>query len=381
MALRVMSVFGTRPEAIKLAPLVKALEAHGDTESLVVVTGQHREMLDQVNELFQIEPDRDLNIMQPGQTLHEILERTLARLTPVLREERPDYVAVQGDTTTTYAAAMAAAFLQIPVVHLEAGLRSGNRDSPFPEELNRRATTQLAHLHLAPTQRSRRNLEAEGIDPADIAVTGNTVIDALLEAVTWDTKIPPEIERIIDSGRRMVVVTTHRRENLGEGMASIGRSLAEIARRFPDVELVLPIHRNPAVRDVILPAVENHDNITVTEPLDYDVFSAVLDASHLVVTDSGGIQEEAPSLGKPVLVMRDTTERPEAVEHGTVELVGTEEAAIVERTSALLTDESLYSHMARATNPYGDGRAAARSVAAIVSHAGLGERDRDFDPQ
>lgn len=380
MTLRVMSVYGTRPEAIKFAPLVKALEQHRDTESIVAVTGQHREMLDQVNHLFGIVPTIDLDIMRAGQTLHQIIERTLAGLTPLLEAERPDYVVVQGDTTTTFAAAMAAAFLQIPVVHLEAGLRSGDRHSPFPEELNRKATSQLADLHLAPTPRSRANLEAEGIAPDDIAVTGNTVIDALLEAVTWDTALPEELDRVAHSGRRVVTVTTHRRENLGAGMASIGRSLAAIAERFPDVELVLPIHRNPAVRAAVLPEVEGHPNITVTEPLDYDAFATLLDASHLVVTDSGGVQEEAPSLGKPVLVMRDTTERPEAVDHGTVELVGTDERTIVERTAALLTDEAHYTAMARATNPYGDGRAAGRCVAAILHHAGLGERAPDFSP-
>lgn len=380
MALKVMPVFGTRPEAIKMAPLITELDKHDSTEAIVAVTGQHREMLDQVNAMFSITPDIDLNIMQAGQTLHQIIERTLAGLTPVLQAEKPDYVVTQGDTTTTLAASMAAAFLEIPVVHLEAGLRSGNRKSPFPEEINRKVTTQLADLHLAPTPESRANLLAEGVNAADVYVTGNTVIDALLEAVTWDRPLPEDVADFIDPARKLLVVTSHRRENLGDSMSAIGRSIGRLAREFPEIQVVLPIHRNPAVRAAIIPEVSALDNVLVTEPIGYGEFATLLNASTLVVTDSGGIQEEAPSLGKPVLVMRDTTERPEAVVHGTVELVGANEEKIFSRASALLTDQKQYDEMAQATNPYGDGKAGARSVAAIVSHAGLGEPLPDFDP-
>lgn len=380
MPLKVMPVYGTRPEAIKVAPLIKHLHDNEQTQAIVAVTGQHREMLDQVNTMFGITPDIDLNIMQAGQTLHEIIERTLAGLTPVLQSERPDYVVTQGDTTTTLAASMAATFLEIPVVHMEAGLRSGSKRSPFPEEINRKLTTQLADLHLAPTSGSRANLLAENISPEDIHVTGNTVIDALLEAVTWRTELPADVQNFIDPDQPLIVVTTHRRENLGDSMSAIGRAIGRLAFDFPDAKIVLPIHRNPAVRTAILPEVADRANVLVTEPIGYGEFATLLDASHLVITDSGGIQEEAPSLGKPVLVMRDTTERPEAVDHGTVELVGPDENRIVERASLLLTDQAHYDQMAQATNPYGDGKAGARSVAAILHHAGLGEPLPDFDP-
>lgn len=375
-----MPVFGTRPEAIKMAPLIHALESSPHTEPVVVVTGQHREMLDQVNALFGIEPAIDLNIMQAGQTLHEIIERTLAGMSPVLSREKPDYVLTQGDTTTTLAATMAAAFMQIPVIHLEAGLRSGSRHSPFPEELNRKVASQLANLHLAPTPQSRGNLLKEGIAKQDICVTGNTVIDALLEAVSWNTPLPPEILDFCRPDHQLVVVTTHRRENLGTTMKSIGRAIATLATNFPSVDFVVPLHRNPAVRSAVVPEVSLSSNVLVTEPLAYDIFSSLLDKSYLVITDSGGIQEEAPSLGKPVLVMRDTTERPEAVDFGTVEIVGQNEKTIVDRASQLLTDSAHYEAMAHATNPYGDGQASARSLAAILAHAGIGERLPDFQP-
>ncbi len=363
---RIMTVYGTRPEAIKCAPLVKAIEASDDLDSVVVVTGQHREMLDQVNELFGITPDHDLDIMSHGQTLSQIFSRVLDGLDPILAAERPDAVVVQGDTTTSTAAALAAFYRQIPVVHLEAGLRSGNIDSPFPEEGNRKLTSQITTLHLAPTATSRENLLRESIAAEDIVVTGNTVIDALHRTVDRAVAVEdPRLEQLITSGNRSILVTTHRRENWGEAMAGVGRAIKAIAQRYPDVAIVLPIHRNPVVRDAVLPSVAGLTNVLVTEPLAYGEFARVMATSTLLLTDSGGVQEEAPSLGKPVLVMRDTTERPEAVEAGTVKLVGTDERRIVAEVALLLDDPRAYDEMANAVSPYGDGTAAERSVAAL----------------
>ncbi|MBE9926482.1 UDP-N-acetylglucosamine 2-epimerase (non-hydrolyzing) [Cellulosimicrobium cellulans] len=361
-----MTVYGTRPEAIKVAPVIRALEESPDFESVTVVTGQHREMLDQVNELFGIVPDHDLDIMSHGQTLAQIFARVIEGLDPILVEEKPTAVIVQGDTSTSTAAALAAFYRQIPVVHLEAGLRSGNIQSPFPEEANRKITTQIAALHLAPTETSRANLLAEGVDDATIVVTGNTVIDALLATVGKEIPFTdPRLEDLAASGRRILLVTTHRRENWGGAMEGVGRALARIARSFPDVEIVLPAHRNPVVREAVLPQLEGIENVTVTEPLAYGEFARMMSASALILSDSGGVQEEAPSLGKPVLVMRDNTERPEAVEAGTVRLVGTAEDRIVDEVTALLTDDDRYGAMASARNPYGDGDAAGKSLAAL----------------
>ncbi|MBO0922489.1 UDP-N-acetylglucosamine 2-epimerase (non-hydrolyzing) [Cellulomonas sp. zg-ZUI222] len=363
---RIMTVYGTRPEAIKCAPVVKAIEASDDLDSIVVVTGQHREMLDQVNELFEITPDHDLDIMSHGQTLAQIFSRVLDGLDPVLEKEQPTAVVVQGDTTTSTAAALAAFYRQVPVIHVEAGLRSGDLYSPFPEEANRKITSQIAALHLAPTQTSRQNLLREGITDADVVVTGNTVIDALHMTVAKDVAFAdPALEDLVASGRRIVLVTTHRRENWGDAMVGVGRALATIARRFPDVAVVLPIHRNPVVRAAVLPAVEDVANVLVTEPLSYGEFARLMAASTLLLTDSGGVQEEAPSLGKPVLVMRDTTERPEAVEAGTVKLIGPDQDRVVSEVSRLLNDTAAYAAMANAVSPYGDGHAAARSVTAV----------------
>lgn len=368
MTARIMTVYGTRPEAIKVAPVIKALEESPDFESVTVVTGQHREMLDQVNELFGIVPDHDLNIMSHGQTLAQIFARVIEGLDPILEKEKPAAVIVQGDTSTSTAAALAAFYRQIPVVHLEAGLRSGNIHSPFPEEANRKLTTQIAALHLAPTETSRANLLAEGVDDATIVVTGNTVIDALLTTVGKDVPFSdPRLEALAASGRRKLLVTTHRRENWGGAMEGVGRALARIARAFPDVEIVLPAHRNPIVREAVLPQLDGIDNVTVTEPLPYGEFARMMALSTLILSDSGGVQEEAPSLGKPVLVMRENTERPEAVEAGTVVLVGTEEGSLFRHVSELLTDDEQYLRMSRAANPYGDGRAAKRSVRSILS--------------
>ena len=363
----VMTIYGTRPEAIKVAPVIMALEADDRFDSLTVVTGQHREMLDQVNDVFGIVPDHDLDIMSHGQTLGQIFARVMSRLDPILEARRPDAVIVQGDTSTSTAAALAAFYRQIPVVHLEAGLRSGDIMSPFPEEANRKITSQIASLHLAPTLRSLANLVAEGVRLENIVVTGNTVIDALYLAVERRTAFTDvALERVAASGRRIVLVTTHRRENWGDAMESVGRALARIAQRFPDAEIVLPVHRNPVVRDAVLPHLAGLVNVTVTEPLGYGEFTHLLSLSTLVLTDSGGLQEEAPSLGKPVLVMRDNTERPEAVEAGTARLIGTAEERIVAEVNRLLTNDAAYAAMAQAINPYGDGRSAGRVLDATA---------------
>lgn len=366
MATRIMTVYGTRPEAIKVAPVIKALEESPEFEPVTVVTGQHREMLDQVNELFGIVPDHDLDIMSHGQTLAQIFARVIEGLDPILEKENPAAVIVQGDTSTSTAAALAAFYRRIPVVHVEAGLRSGNIHSPFPEEANRKLTTQIAALHLAPTETSRANLLTEGVDDTAIVVTGNTVIDALLTTVGKEVPFTdPDLEELATSGRRILLVTTHRRENWGGAMEGVGRALARIARGFPDVEIVLPAHRNPIVRDAVLPQLDGVDNVTVTEPLPYGEFARMMSLSTLILSDSGGVQEEAPSLGKPVLVMRENTERPEAVDAGTVRLIGTDEERIVANVTRLLTDSLAYEAMSRAANPYGDGSGAARSIAAI----------------
>ncbi|AZT92189.1 non-hydrolyzing UDP-N-acetylglucosamine 2-epimerase [Brevibacterium aurantiacum] len=375
----ILTIFGTRPEAIKVAPLVRAIESSEVLRSRTLVTAQHREMLDQVNELFGIVPDNDLNIMAKGQTLNGIASRVIGELDSVLEAERPDAVLVQGDTTTVMGAAIAAFNRRIPVVHLEAGLRSGDLSSPFPEEANRKLTSQISALHLAPTPRSRANLVAEGIAPSDIVVTGNTVIDALHIAV--DMNVTPADGAVADyvaADRPKLLVTTHRRENLGSAMENIGDALATLAETRPDLMILLPAHRNPLVRESVLPRVRHFDNVVVTEPLSYGEFTTVMAASDIVLTDSGGIQEEAPSLGKPVLVMRDNTERPEAVDAGSVSLIGTDTKRIVDEISILLDDANAYGAMAKAINPYGDGKAAVRSVAAIEELFGVGKRFEEF---
>ncbi|MCC9145758.1 UDP-N-acetylglucosamine 2-epimerase (non-hydrolyzing) [Arthrobacter sp. zg-Y919] len=362
----VMPIYGTRPEAIKMAPIIAELQRTPGLECFVTVTGQHRSMLDQVNQLFGISPDHDLNIFEPGQSLNEILVRTIGGLDKLFAVNRPDAVLVQGDTTTSTAAALAAFNHGIPVVHVEAGLRSGDPLSPFPEEGNRKITSQIASLHLAPTETSRANLLAENIHPTSIVVTGNTVIDALLATVQKQVPfVDPRLEELASSGRRVLLVTTHRRENQGEAMNDIGRALARIAAAEPDLTIVLPIHRNPVVREAVLPHLESARNVLVTEPLEYGEFTRVLSLAHVILTDSGGVQEEAPSLGRPVLVMRDNTERPEAVVAGVVKLIGTDEDRIVWEVDRLLHDQEHYDSMAEAMNPYGDGTAAKRSVEAI----------------
>ncbi|WP_461635905.1 non-hydrolyzing UDP-N-acetylglucosamine 2-epimerase [Glutamicibacter soli] len=379
MPKKIMPVYGTRPEAIKVAPIVKALQSSDQFECVVTVTGQHREMLDQVNGLFDIVPDYDLDIIEPRQTLNGVLTKTIKGLDAVLDAEKPDAVIVQGDTTTSTAAAIAAFYRGIPVVHAEAGLRSHDLYSPFPEEANRKLTSQLAALHLAPTRVSRNNLVRENLNSKDIVVTGNTVIDALLSVVK--KQVPFEdsrLEELAAGGQRIVLVTTHRRENQGEPMRQIARALSRLAAAEPEVEFVLPLHRNPVVRECLLPYIEGVSNITLTEPLSYGEFTRMLDASTVVLTDSGGVQEEAPSLGKPVLVMRENTERPEAVSAGTVRLIGTDEQRIYDSVSELLNSPTAYADMANAVNPYGDGLAAERTVAALGELLGVGERAAEF---
>ncbi|MDS2172441.1 non-hydrolyzing UDP-N-acetylglucosamine 2-epimerase [Nesterenkonia sp. CL21] len=379
---RIMPIYGTRPEAIKMAPIVKALQASEHFECRVTVTGQHREMLDQVNELFGIVPDHDLNIIQQRQTLNGVLTRTVSGLDALFAEDRPDAVIVQGDTTTTTAGALAAFYVGIPVIHAEAGLRSFNLFSPFPEEANRKMTSQITSLHLAPTGQSRANLLREAVAEEDVVVTGNTVIDALLEVAQKQVPFSDsQLEDAAASGQEVLLVTTHRRENQGSAMEGVGRALARLSERYPEKLIVLPAHRNPVVREAILPALAGHDNVIVTEPLPYGEFTRLMSLATVVLTDSGGVQEEAPSLGKPVLVMRENTERPEAVDAGTVRLIGTDEDRVVDEVSTLFDDAAAYRAMANAVNPYGDGQAAARTVAAVEKLFGLGERMPDFAPQ
>lgn len=374
---KVLVVYGTRPEAVKMAPLIDELTRSRHLDPIIAVTGQHREMLDQVNGLFGIQPHHDLDIISQSQTLETITARVLDGVSKLIECREPDALVVQGDTTTCFAASLAAFYRQVPLIHLEAGLRTGDRKNPFPEEVNRRLTTQLAALHLAPTQNSRTNLLKDGIAARDIVVTGNTVIDALLHVSSGNRDIENlDLKRI--AGRRSVLVTAHRRESWGAPMARTALAIARLARAFPDVVFFLPAHLNPAVREVLLPPLQGLENVIVTSPLGYADFVKVMADCSIVLTDSGGVQEEAPTFGKPVLVMRETTERPEAVAAGTVRLVGTAEDRIFKSVSRLLTDDKAYQLMARAVNPYGDGRAAMRSVRAIEHFFGLEERPDEF---
>lgn len=371
MAIKVMTIFGTRPEAIKMAPVVKALQASEDFEVVVTVTAQHREMLDQVLNLFDIVPDYDLDIMAPGQTLYDVTAKALVGLREVLQEAKPDTVLVHGDTTTTFAGALAAFYEQIDVGHVEAGLRTGDIYSPFPEEMNRRLTGSLARWHFAPTRTSYENLRRENIPEENIFITGNTVIDALHNTVQDHYSFAGTALEGLDLNRRTILVTTHRRENLGEPMRHVYRALRRVLKEIPDLQAVFPVHKNPAVRQVVREELGDIPAVHLVEPLDYEPFANLMAKSYLVLTDSGGIQEEAPGLGKPVLVLRDTTERPEAVAAGTVRLVGTEEANVYEEAYLLLMDQVAYQTMANAVNPYGDGRASARIVEALRYAYGL----------
>jgi UDP-N-acetylglucosamine 2-epimerase (non-hydrolysing) len=375
-------IFGTRPEAIKLCPLVCALREHPRLAPHVCVTAQHREMLDQVLEVFGVVPDVDLGLMSPGQSLAGLTSRVVEAVDAYLATHRPEMVVVQGDTTTVFAASLAAFYHRIPVAHVEAGLRTWNRFSPYPEEINRVLTSRLADLHFAPTEWAGENLLREGVPADRVFITGNTVIDALLMAVGRIRKSPPTIAglpaclqpaRAGTSQPQIVLITGHRRESFGVAFENICRAVAKLARRFPEVHFVYPVHLNPNVREPV-ERILGHltsANVHLTAPLPYLEFVALLHASHIVLTDSGGVQEEAPSLGKPVLVMRNTTERPEAVEMGTVKLVGTAEDAIIDGIATLLTNEASYAAMASAVNPYGDGKACVRILAACEEFFGL----------
>lgn len=368
---KVMVVFGTRPEAIKMAPLVHALQSHADLEPQVVVTAQHRQMLDQVLDIFGITPDVDLDIMQHGQTLPATTARIVQGMTPVLNDLQPDIVLVHGDTSTTLATALAAFYARVQIGHVEAGLRTGNMHAPWPEEMNRRLTAPLCNMHFAPTQGSRTNLIREGIRECDIHVTGNTVIDALLlvdERLRTDDALRSEMQSrfdFIDQEKRLLLVTGHRRENFGGGFERICEALATVARR-DDLQVIYPVHLNPNVQEPVNRHLAGIDNVHLIEPQEYLPFVYLMQQSCMILTDSGGVQEEAPSLGKPVLVMRDTTERPEALEAGTVELVGTDCARIVARIEHLLDDQAAFERMASAHNPYGDGKSCGRIVEAIT---------------
>ncbi|NMM78786.1 non-hydrolyzing UDP-N-acetylglucosamine 2-epimerase [Acidovorax sp. SRB_24] len=370
--MKVLTVFGTRPEAIKMAPLVKALEAHPHIEARVCVTGQHRQMLDQVLSLFDIVPDYDLDIMQPQQTLSNITSQILLTLEPVLQNFAPDLVLVHGDTSTTLAAALAAYYQKIAVGHVEAGLRTGNIYSPWPEEANRRLTGSLATWHFSPTLQTQENLRKENVPNDHILVTGNTVIDALL-LVTNKLRNQPELEKqfmdafnFVRKNARMILITGHRRENFGDGFERICQAIQNLATKYPETDFVYPVHLNPNVREPVNRLLKNLSNVHLIEPQEYLPFVYLMTRAHLILTDSGGIQEEAPSLGKPVLVMRESTERPEAVAAGTVKLVGTDSGAIVREVMRLMDDQNAYDEMAYAHNPYGDGKASERIVEFIA---------------
>ena len=369
---KVLCIFGTRPDAIKMAPVVLELKARpGEFAVKVAVTGQHRAMLDQVLSVFEIAPDYDLDIMTAGQTLSQVTTRALSGLDPVFASEQPDWALAQGDTTTTFAAALGAFYHRAKFGHVEAGLRTGNRFDPFPEEMNRLLTTRLATLHFPPTPEAAANLRADGVEDDAVVLTGNTVIDALLTVAAKPyTPADPALAEILADPRRMILVTTHRRENWGEPMARIGRAVRQIVDTFPDTVAVVPWHLNPLVREALTPSLAGHPRVNLIEPQDYVPFVKLMQKAALILTDSGGVQEEAPSLGKPVLVLRETTERPEGVAAGTAKLVGTDTELIVAEASRLLSDPGAYAAMARAVSPYGDG-GAARRIADALAHISL----------
>ncbi|HHY47806.1 MAG TPA: UDP-N-acetylglucosamine 2-epimerase (non-hydrolyzing) [Firmicutes bacterium] len=380
--IKVMAIFGTRPEAIKMAPVVKQLKQEEDFKAVVTVTAQHREMLDQVLELFDIVPDYDLGIMSEAQTLSEIMVKCLSGLVEPIRAVAPDLVLVHGDTATTVAGALAAFYHRVAVGHVEAGLRTGEKYNPYPEEMNRRLTAVLADLHFSPTPNHRRNLIREGIDPGAIFVTGNTVIDALFEVIKVDHEFSdPLLASIPYDQYRVILVTAHRRENWGEPFRRIMRAVARIAREFPDVLVIFPVHMNPVVREPAKELLGALERVYLVDPVDYLTMANLMKRSYMILTDSGGLQEEAPSLGKPVLVLRSVTERPEGIEAGTLRLVGTDEDAIFAEASKLLKDSLEYSRMAQARNPYGDGRASKRIVDAIRYYFGRSpDPPQEFHP-
>lgn len=370
--IKVMTVFGTRPEAIKMAPLVLALQADERFEAVTTVTAQHREMLDQVLEIFKIVPDYDLNIMHKEQTLTEITANVLTKLDQVIKAVKPDIILVHGDTTTTFAASVAAFYNQVAIGHVEAGLRTWNKYSPFPEEMNRQMTDDLADLYFAPTEESKANLLKENQAAAKIFVTGNTAIDALKQTVSSDYQ--HELLAKLDPGHKLILVTMHRRENQGQPMARVFRTLLEVVEQRPEVEVIYPVHLSPKVQKLAHEILGKHERIHLIAPLDVVDFHNLAAKSYFIMTDSGGVQEEAPSLGKPVLVLRDTTERPEGVSAGTLKLVGTEPAKVKAAMLELLDDPNVYQQMAQAQNPYGDGQASQRILAAIAYHFGLSEQ-------
>jgi UDP-N-acetylglucosamine 2-epimerase (non-hydrolysing) len=373
--LKVMVVFGTRPEAIKMAPVVKELEKYPEKiKCFVTVTAQHREMLDQVLKIFKIQPDYDLNIMQSRQTLVDITTRALVGLDKVIKEVKPDIVLVHGDTTTTFAASLAALYNQVKIGHVEAGLRTWNKYSPFPEEMNRQLTGVLSDLHFAPTEKAAENLFVENKTRENIYITGNTAIDALKTTVREDYT-HPILEQV--GSDRLILLTAHRRENLGEPMRNIFKAVREIVEEFDDVQVVYPVHLNPEVRETAQEILGDHQRIHLIEPLDVIDFHNFASRAYLILTDSGGVQEEAPSLGKPVLVLRDTTERPEGIEAGTLKLAGTNKKTIYQLTKQLLIDKKAYVKMSKASNPYGDGNASKRIVQALLYHFNLVEQRPD----
>ena len=369
--IKVMTIFGTRPEAIKMAPVIKALQNHPDKIDVkICVTAQHRELLDQVLDVFQIQPDYDLDMMREGQTLSYLTANILTKLDPILQEEQPDWILVQGDTTTVMTAAIAGFYHRIRIGHIEAGLRTGDKYSPYPEEFNRRIADQISDLHFAPTERTRDNLLREGFSPETVHVTGNTVIDALLTIVDRDEpEVSAKWDRLLIPDRRLIIVTAHRRENFGEPFEQICQALLDLAKKYASsIQIVYPVHPNPNVKERAYSVLSGMDNIILTEPLDYLPFVHLLNKAYLILTDSGGIQEEAPSLGLPVLVLRESTERPEGVEAGTLKIVGTDRRRIVEEASRLLDDPIAYEKMAAIDNPYGDGRAGQRIVELICHY-------------
>ena len=367
--IKVLTVFGTRPEGIKMAPIIKEMEKRDEIESVTCITAQHREMLDQVLDLFEIEPDYDLNIFSPGQSLTGITVRALEGLEKIIKEVEPDLLLVQGDTTTVFSGALAAFYGQVKIGHVEAGLRSNNIYSPYPEEVNRRLTGIMTNFHFAPTEANRQNLLRENYDDEDIYITGNTVIDALHYAIKEDYKFEDELLNELDfDKKRIVLLTSHRRENLGQPMENIFNAVNDIVNKYDDVEVIFPIHLNPKVREIAKAVFKDNEKIHLIEPLDYEPFANLIAKSHLVVTDSGGLQEEAPSLGKPVLVVRKETERPEGVEAGTCKLLGVEYNDIYRELDLILTDKTEYDNMAMAVNPYGEGDAAEQIVDVIVDH-------------
>ena len=379
MPLKVLTVFGTRPEAIKMAPVVLELEKHADIESIVCVTAQHREMLDQVLNLFEIKPDYDLDLMAPNQDLFDITSKVLLGLRDVFRQAKPDVVLVHGDTTTCFAAGLAAFYENIKIGHVEAGLRTGNLRAPFPEEANRTLVSRLTDFHFAPTPKSKQNLLNEGVSEDKIVVTGNTVIDALLivrDRVTsravseWQEKFgQPLYQAITDNQRKLILITGHRRENFGQGFIDLCNAIKELAKKHSDWDLVYPVHLNPNVQGPVFEILNDIENVYLIDPLDYAPFVWMMNQSDLILTDSGGIQEEGPSLGKPVLVMREVTERPEAVDAGTVLLVGTDKTKIINGVETVLLDTDVYERMSKAHNPYGDGEACARLVKSLKTNS------------